>query len=110
MTKKNKHPLPLITELIDKLKGAKYYSKLDICWGYNNTHMKEGDKEKAAFITNCGLYEPIVMFFELTNSPATFQWMMNDLFQYLILHGQVMVYLDNIVIFMDSLEEHQKIV
>ena len=72
--------------------------------------MKEGDEEKAAFITDRGLYEPIVMFFGLTNSPATLQWMMNDLFRDLILRGKVIVYLDDILIFTNSLEEHRKIV
>ncbi|KAJ2998828.1 hypothetical protein NUW54_g6994 [Trametes sanguinea] len=110
MTKKNKYPLPLMTELIDRLKGAKYYTKLDIRWGYNNVRMKEGDEEKAAFITNRGLYEPLVMFFGLTNSPATFQMMMNDLFRALVLAGKVVVYLDDIIIFTNDLEEHRKIV
>ncbi|CDO77972.1 hypothetical protein BN946_scf184861.g1 [Trametes cinnabarina] len=110
MTKKNKYPLPLMTELLDRLKGAKYYTKLDIRWGYNNVRMKEGDEEKAAFITNRGLYEPLVMFFGLTNSPATFQMMMNDLFRSLVLAGKVVVYLDDIIIFTNNLEEHRKIV
>ncbi|KAJ3007050.1 hypothetical protein NUW54_g3696 [Trametes sanguinea] len=110
MTKKNKYPLPLMTELIDRLKGAKYYTKLDIRWGYNNVRMKEGDEEKAAFITNRGLYEPLVMFFGLTNSPTTFQMMMNDLFRALVLAGKVVVYLDDIIIFTNDLEEHRKIV
>ncbi len=80
MTIKNRYPLPLISELIDKLHGAKYFTKLDIHWGYNNVQIQEGDKEKAAFCTNRGLFKPTIMFFGLTNSPATFQWMMNDIF------------------------------
>ena len=74
-TIKNRYPLPLIGELIDKLKGAKYFTKLDVRWGYNNVRIKEGDEWKAAFQTNVGLFEPTVMFFGLTNSPATFQAM-----------------------------------
>ncbi len=73
MTIKNRYPLPLISELIDKLRGAKYFTKLDVRFGYNNVRIKEGDEEKATFCTNRGLYEPTVMFFRLTNSPATFQ-------------------------------------
>lgn len=73
LTKKNKYPLPLISELLDRLKGARYYTKMDIRWGYNNVHMREGDEEKAAFLTNRGLFEPLVMFFGLSGSPATFQ-------------------------------------
>ena len=80
MTVKNRYPLPLIRELIDKLKGAKYFMALDIRWGYNNVQMKEGDKKKVAFLTNRGLYEPLVMFFRLCNLPSTFQTMMNHLF------------------------------
>ena len=80
MTIKNRYPLPLISELIDTLKNAKYFTKLDVRWGYNNVRIKEGDEWKAAFRTNRGLYEPTVMFFGLTNSPSTFQTMMNDIF------------------------------
>lgn len=110
MTKKNKYPLPLMRELLDRLKGANYFTTLDIRWGYNNIRMKEGDEETAAFITNRGLYEPLVMFFGLTNSPSTFQMMMNDLFKDLVLTGKVVVYLDDIIIFTNTLEEHRKIV
>ncbi|SJL16075.1 uncharacterized protein ARMOST_19591 [Armillaria ostoyae] len=73
MTIKNRYPLPLISELIDKLQRAKYFTKLDIRWGYNNVRIKKGDEEKATFHTNRGLFEPTVMFFRLTNSPTTFQ-------------------------------------
>jgi hypothetical protein len=68
--------------------------------------IKEGDEWKAAFHTNCGLFKPLVMFFRLTNSPSTFQTMMNDIFQDLIMEGVVCVYLDDILIFTKSIEEH----
>ena len=84
ITIKNRYPLPLISKLIDKLKNAKYFTKLDIRWEYNNIHMKEGDEWKAAFQTNSRLFEPLVMFFGLMNSPAMFQTMMNSLFRDLI--------------------------
>jgi hypothetical protein len=71
--------------------------------------MKEGDKWKAAFCTNCGLFEPLVMFFGLTNSPSTFQTMMNEIFQDLIMEGVVCVYLDDILIFTKSIQEHRRI-
>lgn len=77
MTIKNRYPLPLIQELIDKLKGASIFTKLDVRWGYNNVRIKEGDEWKAAFLTNRGMFKPLVMFFRLTNSPATFQTMMD---------------------------------
>jgi hypothetical protein len=67
-------------------------------WGYNNIHIKQGNKWKAAFITEFGLYEPLIMFFGLYNSLATFQRMMNDTFKDLIESRKVLVYLDNILI------------
>jgi len=109
VTVKNKYPLPLISELITQLRGAKYFTKLDVRWGFNNVRMKPGDKWKAAFRTNRGLFEPLVMFFGLTNSPATFQTMMNDIFRELVMEGVVVVYLDDILIFTETLEEHRKV-
>ena len=64
-TKPNAYPLPLILDLMIKLKGSKYFTKLDIRWGYNNVCIKEGDEWKATFITNKGLFKPTVMFFGL---------------------------------------------
>ena len=107
VTVKNKYPLPLIPELISQLQGVKYFTKLNVHWGFNNVRIKPGDEWKAAFRTNQGLFEPLIMFFSLTNSPATFQMMMNNIFQELIIEGSVVVYLDNILIFTQSLEEHR---
>jgi hypothetical protein len=64
-TVKNVYPLPLISDLINRLQGACYFTKLDVRWGYNNVWIKEGDEWKAAFRTNRGLFEPLVMFFGL---------------------------------------------
>jgi hypothetical protein len=69
-----------------------------ICWGYYNVRIRRGNEWKAAFITNQGLFEPKVMFFDLTNSPATFQSLMNSIFADLIAQGKVAVYLDDILI------------
>jgi hypothetical protein len=110
ITVKNRYPLPLISELVGKLRGARYFTKLDVRWGYNNVRIKEGDEWKAAFRTNRGLFEPLVMMFGLTNSPATFQTMMNDIFQDLITEGMVCVYLDDILIFSDDLRQHRRTV
>src|SRR5229473_3737543 len=111
MTIKNSYPLPLISELIDKLKGAKMFTKLSICWGYNNVCIQTGDEWKAAFITNQGLFEPLVMFFGLMNSPATFQTMMDSIFADLISQGLVLVYIDDILIYGGrNPKEHQNIV
>jgi len=108
MMVKNKYPLPLISELVSQLRKARYFTKLDVCWGFNNVCIKPGDKWKAAFQTNRGLFEPLVMFFGITNSPATFQIMMNDIFWDLIAEGIMVVYLDDILIFTRTEEEHVK--
>ena len=109
-TVQNAYPLPLVPELIDKLKGTKIFTKIDLRWGYNNVRIKQGDEWKAAFKTNRGLFEPTVMFFGLTNSPATFQAMMNTLFKDLIDTGKVVIYMDDILIFTESIEEHRELV
>jgi RNase H-like domain found in reverse transcriptase/Reverse transcriptase (RNA-dependent DNA polymerase)/dUTPase len=97
-TRKDSYPLPLATELLDRIKDSKYFTKLDIRWGYNNIWIREGDKWKAAFICQEGLFIPKVMFFRLCNSPATFQRMMNNIFANLITKEKVTVYLDDILI------------
>ena len=80
VTIKDKTPLPLIGEVIDKLKEARYFNKLDLIWGYNNVRIKEGDKRKAVFLTNKGLFKPRVMYFGLCNSLGMFQRMMSSIF------------------------------
>ncbi|KAI5115426.1 hypothetical protein M0805_007516 [Coniferiporia weirii] len=108
-TIKNAYPLPLISELMDKLKGAKYFTKLDLRSGYNNIRIKDGDQWKAAFKTPRGLFEPTVMFFGLCNSPTTFQAFMDDTFHIVILKDKVLIYMDDIFIFASTLEElHRK--
>jgi len=110
VTIKNRYPFPLISKLVSQLCGAKYFTKLDIRWGFNNVCIKPGDEWKVAFCTNRGLFEPLMMFFGMTNSPATFQTMMNDIFRTLIVKGIVVVYLDDILIFMRTEEEHKRAV
>jgi len=90
------------------LKKAKYFNKLDLIWRYNNVQIKEGEKWKAAFLTNKGLFKPQVMYFGLCNSPGTFQQMINSIFREL-LHEEVLAnYMDDFVIpakIMKELEE-----
>ena len=105
VTIKDKMPLPLIGEVINKLKEARYFNKLDLIWGYNNVQIKEEDKWKAAFLTNKELFEPQVMYFGLCNSPGTFQRMMNDIFQELLHKGVLANYIDNFVIPAKTIEE-----
>ena len=100
---KNEAPLPLITDLLDKLHSTRHFTKLDVRWGYNNICIKEGDEWNAAFKTKFGLYEPLVMTFSLCNAPATFQTIMQEIFSNLIDDGHVIVYLDDILIFHESL-------
>jgi len=110
VTVKNRYPLPLISELVSQLRGAQYFTKLDVRWGFNNVCIKPRDEWKAAFCTNRGLFEPLVMFFGMTNSPAIFQTMMNDIFRTVIAEGIVVVYLDDILIFTKTEEEHERAV
>ena len=110
ITIKNRYPLPLASDIINKLKDAKIFTKFDVRWGYHNVRIKEGDEWKAAFVTNRGLFEPKVMFFGLTNSPATFQALMNTIFADLIAEGKVAVYLDDILIWSSDMDEHRKVV
>ena len=83
---------------------------MDVRWGYNNIRIREGDEWKAAFRTNLGLFEPTVMFFGLTNSPATFQNFMNHIFKPLIDQGTIAVYMDDILVFTETHEQHTKVV
>ena len=94
----NKYPLPLILELIHDLARKKLFSKFDVQWGYNNIRIKEGDEWKAVFKTSEGLFEPTVMFFGLMNLPATFQTMMDEIFQEEIAQGWLRIYMDDALI------------
>ena len=104
-TIKNSYPLPLISDILDKLKGAKYFTKMDVHWGYNNIQIQEGDKWKAAFKTNKGLFEPMVIFFGMCNSPATFQSLMDSIFTTMIDRKLVIIYMDDILIFAETKEK-----
>ena len=107
-TIRNTYPLPLIPELIARVKGAALFSKFDIRWGYNNIRIRQGDKWKAAFIMNKGLFEPKVMFFGLTNSLATFQTMMNAIFEEELREDWLTIYMDDILIHTkDDVEYHR---
>jgi Reverse transcriptase (RNA-dependent DNA polymerase)/RNase H-like domain found in reverse transcriptase len=94
---------------MDKIKVAKYFTKLDVRWGYNNVQIRKGDKWKAVFKTNKGLFEPTVMFFGMCNSPATFQAMMDDIFMTMIDNRVVIVYMDDTLIFANTKEELEQI-
>ncbi|QRV92223.1 Transposon Ty3-G Gag-Pol polyprotein [Ceratobasidium sp. AG-Ba] len=107
MTVKNVYLLPRSNDLIEKLRGAKIYSKFDLKWGYNLVRIKEGDEWKTAFKTRYGLFKYLVMPFGLTNAPATFQHFMNNIFRD-ILDVYVIIYLDDILVFSKNKEDHEK--
>ena len=95
-----------ISDVLSRLHKAQWFTGLDLCWGFNNVRIKEGNEWKAAFATNRGLYEPRVMFFGLCNSPTTFQTMMNDILQDYISRGELICYMDDILIHSENLTEH----
>ena len=97
-TIKDVYPLPLIPNLIDKVKDATIFTNFDIQSRYNNIRIKDGDQWKATFITFKGLFELTVMFFRLSNSPTTFQRFMNDSFKDMIAKGWLIVYMNDILI------------
>jgi len=109
-TVKNNYPLPLITELIDNMGSKKVFTKMDLRWGFNNIWIKEGDEWKGAFTTYMGSFKPTVMFFGMTNSPVTFQAMMNEILRDLINEGKVVVFVDNMLVGMETEEGHDEFV
>ena len=94
---------------MDKLKGAKYFTKMDVHWGYNNIQIQKGDEWKATFKTNKGLFKPTVMFYGMRNSPATFQSIMDKIFVTMIKGKLVIIYMDDILIFAKTKEELKQI-
>ena len=100
----------MILDVLENIGTKKMFTKMDLRWGYNNVRIKEGDEWKVAFTTPERSFEPIVMFFRLTNSPATFQAMMNKLLRDLINTGKVAVLIDNIIVGTETEEEHDELV
>jgi len=102
---KNKHPMPIVEELIDELARAQWFSKLDFRAGYHHLCIHHDDTHKTAFKTHSGLYEFLVMAFGLTNAPATFQGIMNHIFAHLLRKG-VIIFMDDILVYSATLDEH----
>ena len=100
----------MISDVLEKIGTKKLFTKMDLRWGYNNVRIKEGDKWKAAFTTPEGLFEPMVMFFRLTNSPAMFQAIMNELLRDLINMEKVAVFIDDVIVGMETEEGHDELV
>lgn len=105
ITIKNWYPLPLILELKNELRNARYFMKLDSIGVQQQTNPRRR-KWKVVFRTNQGLFEPMVMFFGLANSPTTFQKILNNLLRIKIHDRMVIIYIKNILIYHDDLDEH----
>jgi hypothetical protein len=105
----NRYPLPLMNELRDRVEGSQVFTKIDLKSGYNLVRIRAGDEWKTAFRTRYGHFEYLVMPFGLANAPATFQNMVHDIFKDLLDQG-VVAYIDDILIYARTLEEHRRLV
>jgi len=109
-TIKNNYPLSLISDVLENIGMKRVFTKMDLRWEYNNVRIKEGDEWKVTFTIPEGFFEPMVMFFGLTNSPAMFQAMINKLLRDLINTEKVAIFIDDMIIGMETEEGHDEIV
>ena len=109
-TVKNNYPLLLILDVLENTGTKRIFTKMNLRWGYNNVRIKEGDEWKAVFTMPEGSFEPTVIFFGLTNSPAMFQAMMNELLRDLTNMGKVAVFIDDVIVGTETEEEHDELV
>ena len=100
----------MISDVLENIRTKKLFTKMDLRWGYNNVRIKEGDEWKAAFTMPEESFEPTVMFFGWTNSPATFQAMMNELLRDLINTGKIAVFIDDVIVGTESEEGHNELI
>ena len=104
---KNQYPLPLISELLDQLGGSTIFSKIDLTARYNQVWIANKDIPKTAFRTKYGAYKTVVMNFGMTNAPSTFVTLMNNVFKP-PLGKCVIIYLNNIIVFSKTQEQHKQ--
>ena len=109
-TIKNNYLLPLITELIDNMGSKKLFMKMDLRWEFNNVRIKEGDEWKGVFTMYISFFKPTIMFFGMTNLPATFQAMINEILRDLINEGKVAAFVDDVLVRTEIEEGHDEIV
>ena len=100
----------LISDLIDTIGTKKVFTKIDLYWRYNNVQIKEGDEWKTVFTMYLGIYKSTVMFFSLTNSPATFQAMMNDILRDLIDIENIVAFMDDVLVGTEDKMRYNEIV
>jgi len=96
-------------DLIDNIEKKEIFTKMDLRWDYDNVRIKKGNEWKAAFSMSDGVFEPMVIFFRLTNLPVTFQVMMNDLLRDMIKVGDIAVFIDDVMIGTETEKEHDDI-
>ena len=109
-TVKNNYPLPLILDVLENIGTKKVFTKMDLRWRYNNVRIKKDDEWKAVFTMPEGSFEPTVMFFGLTNSPATFQAIINELLRDLINTGKVATFIDDVIVGTETEKGHDELV
>jgi len=109
-TVKNNYPLLLITDLIDNIGSKRVFTKMDLWWRFNNVRIKEGDEWKKEFMTYIGSFELTVMFFGMTNLPATFQAIINEILRDMINEEKVVAFVDDMLIGTEIEEGHDEIV
>ena len=107
VTKKNRYPIPLVSETIERIRGCKFFTKLDVIAAFNRIRVAEGDEWKTAFRTRRGLFESLVMPFGLANAPPTFQAYINDALRE-GLDDFVSAYIDDLLIFSKTRKEHRR--
>jgi hypothetical protein len=105
VTKSDAHPIPRIDDMLDALGGSQWFTTLDLASGYWQVEMEANSQDKTAFTTKHGIYEFTIMPFRLTNAPATFQRLMNEVLSDMLNNG-VVVYLDDINVYSKTFEEH----
>ena len=107
---KNNYPLLLIMDLIDNMGSKQVFTKIDLWWGFNNMRIKEENEWKGAFMIYIGFFEPIVIFFGITNSPAIFQAIMNKILRDMINKGKVVAFVDDVLVEMEIEERYDEII